>query len=195
MMMEKLEPRTHAPQTWDHSQLRVALASARAQAARFARQRRLSRAEREDLIQDILLAIVEASPRFDAARGSWATFVAVLARRAVIDRARQPHLPPHVSLDAEEGRDARRTLCADQTDVDARLAFLSAAADLPAGPRGLLREILAHADVVDAREAHAASSASFYRELTELRFWLCALGARPQRRAGVPRSQRQPPRA
>lgn len=195
MVIEKQESRTHAPQAWDHSQLRVALGCARALAARFARQRRLSRADREDLIQDILLAIVEASPRFDAARGSWATFVGVLARRAVIDRARQPHLPSHVSLDAEEGRDARRTLCANQTDVDARLAFLSAAADLPAGPRGLLREILAHADVVDAREAHPASSASFYRELTELRFWLRALGARPQRTTGVRQSKRRTPSA
>lgn len=194
-MIEKQRDGAHSPHAWDHSQLRVALACARALAARFARQRRLSRADQEDLAQDILLALVEASPRFDAARGSWASFVAVLARRAVIDRARQPSMPPHISLDAEEGRDARRTLRAEQTDVDARLALLNAAADLPARPRSLLRDIIAYGDVVDAREAHAASAASFYRELKDLRFWLCALGARPRRIAcGLP-SQRPAPGA
>jgi len=192
MVIEKQGSRIEQALAWDQSQLRVALESARALAARFARQRRLSRADREDLVQDILLAIIEASPRFDAARGSWATFVAVLARRAIIDRARQRRLPPHVSLDADEGRYARRTLCADETDLDARLAFLGAAADLPDRPSALLREILAHGDVVDAREAHAASTASFYRELQDLRFWLHALGARPPRMACVTRSKRPP---
>ena len=191
-MIEKQQDSAHAPQAWDHNQVRLALACARALARRFARQRRLSSADREDLVQDILLAIVEASPRFDAARGSWATFVAVLARRAIIDRARQPRVPPHVSLDAEEGRDARRRLCADQADVDARLALLTAATGLPAGPHRLLREILVHGDVVDAREAHAASAASFYRELQDLRFWLHALGARPPRMTCAVRSKRPP---
>ena len=37
-----------------------------------------------------LLAGLLAGQRFDATRASWATFVAVLARRAVIERARQP---------------------------------------------------------------------------------------------------------
>jgi RNA polymerase sigma factor (sigma-70 family) len=191
-MIEKQQDDAHAPLAWDKNQVRLALASARALARRFARQRRLSSADREDLVQDILLAIVEASPRFDAARGSWATFVAVLARRAIINRARQSRLPPHVSLDAEEGRSARRTLCADLADVDARLALLSATAGLPTGSRQLLREILAHGDVVDAREAHAASAAGFYRQLQDLRFWLHALGARPPRMSCAVRSKRPP---
>ncbi len=190
MVIEKQGSRIAQSLAWDQSQLRVALESARALAARFARQRRLSRADREDLVQDILLTLVEATPRFDAARGSWATFVAVLARRAIIDRARQPNWPPHVSLDADEGRDARRTLCADQADLDAHLTFLGAASDLPDEPRALLCEILAHGDVVDAREAHAASPASFYRALQDLRFWLRAFGARPPRTVSVVRSKR-----
>lgn len=195
MVVEKQGSRIEQALAWDQSQLRVALDSARALAARFARQRRLSRADRDDLVQDILLALVEATPRFDATRGSWATFVAVLARRAIIDRARQPNLPSHVSLDADEGRDARRSLCADETDRDARLTLLGAAADLPDGPHALLCEILAHGDVVDAREAHAASAASFYRDLQDLRFWLRALGARPSRLACVSRSKRLASRA
>lgn len=188
MVVEKQGSRIEQALAWDQSQLRVALDSARALAARFVRQRRLSRVDRDDLVQDILLALVEATARFDATRGSWATFVAVLARRAIIDRARQPNLPPHVSLDADEGRDVRRSLYADETDLDARLTLLGAAADLPDGPHALLCEILAHGDVVDAREAHAASPASFYRALQDLRFWLRVLGARPPGTTCVVRS-------
>ena len=107
-MREKQKSQAHLPENWDQCQVRGALAAARCHAARFARQRRLAREDREDLIQDILLVLVEASPRFDATRASWATFVTVLARRAIIDRARQPLLPDCVSLDGDCAADIHR---------------------------------------------------------------------------------------
>ena len=122
-MREKQKSQAHLPEKWDERQVRVALAAARCHAARFARQRRLAREDREDLIQDILLVILEAGQRFDATRASWATFVAVLARRAVIDRARQPSPPACVSFDSEFAADIRSSLVVPQADPDIGIAF------------------------------------------------------------------------
>lgn len=178
-MREKQKSQAHPPEKWDQSQVRAALAAARCHAARFARQRRLSRADREDLAQDILVAILEAGPRFDAARASWPTFVALLARRAVIDRARQPSPPMCVSLDGEFAADIRGALVAPCADPDIAVAFGRAAEDLPSVPRAVLRRIIAHRDVAAARDAGPVSPATFYRELHDLRCWLRALGVRP----------------
>ena len=178
-MREKWKSQAHLPEKWDESQLRAALAAARCHAARFARQRRLTREDREDLAQDILVAILEASPRFDVTRASWATYIAVLARRAVIDRARQPAPPACVSLDSPAGADLRDALVAPQADPDMAVAFGRAAADLPAQPQALLHRIITHRDVIAARDASTSSPATFYRELRDLRCWLRALGVRP----------------
>ena len=179
-MREKQKSQAHLPEKWDQSQIRAAMAAARCHAARFARQRRLARADREDLIQDILLVLLEASPRFDATRASWATFVALLARRAVIDRARQPSLPECVSLDGRAAADILGSLVVPQADPDIAVAFGRAAEDLPSVPRALLRRIIAHRDVAAARDAGPVSPATFYRELHDLRCWLRALGVRPE---------------
>jgi DNA-directed RNA polymerase specialized sigma24 family protein len=179
-MREKQKSQAHLPEKWDQSQVRVALAAARCHAARFARQRRLSRADREDLTQDILLAIVAASARYDATRACWATFVALLARRAVIDQARQPSPPTCVSLDSEFAADIRGALVAPRADPDIAVAFGRAVEDLPSVPRAMLRRIIAHRDVAAARDAGPVSPATFYRELHDLRCWLRALGVRPE---------------
>ena len=178
-MREKWKSQAHLPEKWEESQVRAALAAARGHAARFARQRRLSREDREDLAQDILLAILEASPRFDTTRASWATYIAVLARRAVIDRARQPVPPACVSLDSTAGAHIRDALMAPQADPDMAIAFGRAAEDLPAQPQALLHRIIAHRDVVAARDASTSSPATFYRGLRDLRCWLRTLGVRP----------------
>jgi DNA-directed RNA polymerase specialized sigma24 family protein len=181
-MSEKQAKQAHVPEKWDQSQVQAALATARYHAARFARQRRLARADREDLIQDILLVIVEANPRFDATRASWATFVAVLARRAVIDRARQPLSPECVSLDGNASVGILDSLVVPQADPDIAVAFGRVEEHLPPAPRALLRRIIAHRDVALARDAGAASPATFYRELHDLRCWLRALGVHPAAR-------------
>lgn len=178
-MTEKRPTQAHRPGEWDTSRIRAAQAAASCHAARFARQRRLSRADREDLAQDILLAILEASPRFDATRGAWATFVTMLARRAVIDRARQPRPPELLSFDGPSGAAILPRLAAPEVDRDLVLGFDRALEELPPAPRELLRIIITHRDVADARDAHAASPATFYRELHDLRCWLRTLGARP----------------
>ena len=179
-MREKQKLQAHLPEKWDQSQVRAAMAAARCHAARFARQRRLARADQEDLIQDILLVLLEASPRFDATRASWATFVALLARRAVIDRARQSSSPECVSLDGEVTPSILASLVVPQADTDIAIAFGRVDEDLPPEPQALLRRIILHRDVAAARDAGAVSPATFYRELHDLRCWLRALGVRPE---------------
>ncbi|MCA4918981.1 MAG: hypothetical protein ING82_06110, partial [Roseomonas sp.] len=49
------------PQKWEKSQLQDALKLARILAAKAARKRRIAAADRDDLIQDILLALLQAS--------------------------------------------------------------------------------------------------------------------------------------
>ena len=178
-MTEKQKLQPHLPENWDRSQVQTAMSAARHHAARFARQRQLSRADREDLAQDTLLAILEASGRFDAARGSWTTFVAVLARRAIIDRARLPAPPEYLSLDGKATADILSCLVVLQADPDIALAFGRSEDDLPPAPRALLRRIILHRDVAAARDAGAVSPATFYRELHDLRCWLRALGVHP----------------
>ncbi len=178
-MREKQAVQGLIPEKWDHIQIRVALAAAHYHAARFTRQRRLATVDREDLAQDILLVILEAGPRFDATRASWATFVAMLARRAVIDRARQPATPEWVSLDSSASAAMLERLVAPDADPDLAVAFRRVEADLPPAPRAVLRRIIAHRDVAAARDAGATSPATFYRDLHDLRCWLRALGLHP----------------
>ena len=178
-MPEKQGGHRPYPDKWDNNQVRIALASAQAQATRFSRQWRMSQVDREDLVQDILLAIVEANWRYDGARGAWSTFVRVVAQRAIVDRARQPPQPETHSLENSSVAAILHRISAPQPDPDIVIAFVQGEQELPPAPRALLRQIIAHRDVVAARDASATSPATFYRELHDLRCWLRALGACP----------------
>ena len=178
-MREKHAEQGDIPEHWDPCQTRVALTAARHHAARFTRQRRLATADREDLAQDILLVILEAGPRFDATRASWATFVAMLARRAICDRARQPTAPEWLSLDSSAASAIVNRLVAPVADPDIAVAFRRVEEELPTAPRAMLQQIIAHRDVVAARDAGETSPATFYRDLHDLRCWLRALGVHP----------------
>lgn len=139
-------------QKWEKSQLQDALKLARILAAKAARKRRIAAAERDDLIQDILLALLQASAHFDPARGSWGGFVTIIARRG---------------------------LAAPAHDPEAHLAMMRAADEMPEAQRALLRSIFAHRDIAATRAASTVSTATFYRDLQELRCWLRIMGASP----------------
>ena len=171
-------PEQHARQgkpagKWDDLRIQVALATAHQEARRFARRRGLGRADREDLTQDILLAIVEASHRYDPARGRWSAFVGTLARHVVIDHVRRAPAPPCVPLDPND------SIAAAIGSPDLAIDLCRAALDLPPGPLALLRIVVAHGDVADARRAVAQPSTSFYRALGDLRCWLRTCGLHP----------------
>lgn len=188
-MSGKQRDQSKCPEVWDDSRIRVACSTARHHAARYARQRRLRRADQDDLAQDILLAILEASPHFDPARGAWSTFVAMLARRVVIDHARRAAAPDCVSLSTAEGeRLAAQTASADDQRIT--VEFGIAVEALPDEPRALLSCIIRHADLTAARDSSGASPATFYRQLGDLRCWLRVVGVAPPLPVGADRSRR-----
>ena len=66
-------------------------------------RRLLPAADVEDAVQEVFMTLWKAAGRFDPARGSEAAFVAVLARRRLIDRLRRLGARPQpASLPAEE---------------------------------------------------------------------------------------------
>lgn len=186
-MSGKQRDQANRPEFWDDNRIRVACSTARHHAARYARQRRLRRADQEDLAQDILLAILEASPHFDPTRGAWSTFVALLARRVVIDHARRPAAPDCVSLSTAEG-ERLAALAASAEDQRITVEFGIAVEALPDEPRALLSCIIRHADLTAARDSSGASPATFYRQLGDLRCWLRVVGMAPPLPAGAERS-------
>ena len=66
----------------------------------LARRMTRSSADAEDATQEIFLSVWKHAARFDEQKGSEATFIATLARRALIDRLRQKgRRPVEVSMD------------------------------------------------------------------------------------------------
>jgi hypothetical protein len=167
------------PSGWSAERIRVALATARHHARRFGHGRGLTRADLDDLEQDILLAIAEAHHRYDPARGAWSTFVALLSRHVLVDQCRRPASPKPLSMEAPEVAALVAALPAPSVDIELALALAITVHDLPPAPRALLNDIIAHRDLSAARESRAGSTATFYRELQDLRLWLRSLGLRP----------------
>lgn len=179
---------TPGAQTWDATQLRVALVTARHVASQGGRRLHLSAIDREDLLQDILLTLVERCHHFDPMRGAWSTFTNVLARHAVADRARAARLaaePEFVPSDLDEFAAGSSATQQDRTDASLSLDLQRVADELPAEPGMTLRLLGATGDVADAQRVSTQSSAAFYRAISDLRFWLRASGMRPPR--GIPR--------
>ncbi|WP_203072208.1 sigma factor [Falsiroseomonas ponticola] len=170
------------------NELQVALATATAHAARGARRLRLTREDRDDLRQDILVALLERLAQFDPARGAWSTFMGVVARSVVADRvreSRQAMALACLSLDLDQFPEGVSVTRQDRSDAVVTLDLQRVAAELPQQPRKLLRLIVAMGDVAAAQHADARSSTTFYRALADLRCWLRASGMRPP--AGTPR--------
>ncbi len=174
-----------APQAgfcWSSHQLQIALTAAHRHAQRGGRQLQLGQADRDDLRQDILVALLQRCGHFDPARGAWSTFVGVVARHAVADRVRAERegpSPAFVPLDVDDFPAGCSATQQDAVDPNLPLAIERAVEDLPAEPRALLQLIHQTGDVADAQRASAQSGASFYRGIADLRFWLLAAGLRP----------------
>lgn len=188
-MDETLHVTAPARTIWDGDQIATALALADRQASRCARQRSLGEADREDLRQEILLAVVERAHRFDPATAPWAAFVTLLARHAIADwlRAEQTHRSAGM-ISIEEMIDADATvdaLAVADTDRGADLRAALEAFLLDAPPSActtLLLIAAACGDVAAAQRASGLPPSSFYRALAALRFWLHAAGLRGRSR-------------
>ncbi|MGG5819607.1 sigma factor [Falsiroseomonas sp. HW251] len=172
------------PASWDPDRLAASLAIAGRYAHRGGRRLSLSRCDREDLRQDILLAMLERDARFDAARGRWAAFATILAQHAVADRVRARRRGPRpvfVDLDLDAfPAGASATQC-DEVDPDIALDLARVGDEIPAPCRLLLDLIRRTTDIADAQREASGSCAAFYRAMAELRCWLHAAGLRPTR--------------
>jgi RNA polymerase sigma-70 factor (ECF subfamily) len=107
--------------------------------------------EAEDAVQEIFLDVWKSAARFDPGRGSEATFVAMIARRRLIDRRRRGRSREHAPLAedlVEEGAFGRVEAAAEVAIAARSLS------DLRPEPRRVLLlatcEGLSHAEIADA---------------------------------------------
>lgn len=167
----------------DRAQLDVTIAAATHHARRLARNLVLAEADHEDFRQTILVAILTRSARHDPRRGSWATFVGLIARHATIDLARagRGRLP---TSPVETFKDVLTDPVAGYPEPS--LDLRAALATLPPSCRRLVALIAEAGSLADARRASTMSSASFYRHVHDLRLRLLMAGlgttAWPRRR-------------
>lgn len=92
-----------------------------------------SRADAEDAVQDVFVSLWQNAAKYDPKRGSEATFVAVIARRRLVDRLRKAGL--RAGAGAEEF-DATTMPAPDDTAATAEGRIAARAlADLPAARR------------------------------------------------------------
>ena len=141
MTTQRPEPIADRP-VWDPPRLRQALAAARYHTAQGARRLHLTRPEREDLRQDILLAMLQRDRHFDPAKAAWSTFANLLARHVVADRiraARDRVAPIFLALDVDGFPSGGSATQQDHDDCDMALSLDRLAEELPPLPRALLR--------------------------------------------------------
>lgn len=190
-------PRQPIPPTgWDPERLAASLAIAHRYAQRGARRLRLSRSDRDDLRQDILLTMLERAARFEPGRAPWDAFATLLARHVVADRVQMwragvQREPVELNLDTFPAG-SFVTQC-EEVDHDLRLDLARVGSEMPEACGRLLALLCGTDDIADAQRRSPESSATFYRTLKELRCWLHAAGLRPMRAASVRAARASPP--
>jgi hypothetical protein len=179
-------------QALDQHELRTLMGAAAYQARRVARALKLSRAEREDAEQEILLALLERRRFFNPARGLWSPFAHRVARQAaqsVADALAAARRLDSVPLDqpavemvlreeepATLGETIAHNAAHSEADILDRLSSIRFVAKLPAELR-LVAEaaLMAEGDLADAQRASEVSTSEFYRRLREIRYRMFAL--------------------
>ncbi len=166
------------PFEWDQRLTAIASATAAHFAQKLGQRRGLSQADREDLRQDILLALVRRAHGYADARGAWSTYVKLVAQHAVADlelaRQRVPlevdiHDP---ALDIADPHDLPQ-------HVVLRLDLARTLAALPPHLVAVIALIAEHGSVAAAQHASAIPTCAFYRHIADIRMWLRAAGLTP----------------
>lgn len=157
----------------DGARLHVAITTAGFHARRLARSLVVPGTDHEDFRQIILLAMLTRSGRYDARRGSWATFAALIARNATADLVRANRSRPDV-----QPLEACEQDLADPAPYDPVPGLdLGAALDnLPLPCRRLVDLIARTGSLAGAQRASTMSPASFYRHVHDLRLRLLMAG-------------------
>lgn len=143
-------------------------------AARLAAGFRLGAADRDDIRQELRLALLQREHRFDPQRSAHATFASLVLRHAVqdlSDRLARERRNRFLPLDA-----AMTNITADVVaDIDLRIALERFATTLSDELLHVWR-LLAIASPAEAIRAFGRSRAGFYRSVRELRLRALAAG-------------------
>lgn len=111
-------------------------------------------ADAEDATQEIFLDIWKSAARYDEEKGSETLFVAMIARRRLIDRIRRQGREPHMDdIDAPGFELASSTVAEGETFAEAALAARAVATLKPDQQRVLelgLLQGLSHSEIADA---------------------------------------------
>lgn len=175
----------------DARTLRIMMASAAYHARKVARTMRLSKADREDVEQEILLVLLERRRFFDAARGAWSSFADRVARQAAQGVADQIGAERRIhsnSLDRPAGNEktitlgevmeARQRIGPDvERELQLPLVLADFVAELPDQLALVARlSLLEDGDLAQAQRRSGLSTSEFYRRLREIRYRLICLG-------------------
>jgi DNA-directed RNA polymerase specialized sigma24 family protein len=175
-------------QPLDRRTLRALMGTAAYYARRVARTMVLSEVDREDVEQDILLALIERRRFFDPARGIWSSFADLVARQAaqaIADRIGHERRLRGDAFDAAD-RNRDRVVSGDADNEVAadpiERAWLAAAlvrfcavlpSELVIVTALALRE---DGDLAEAQRQSGLSSSEFYRRLREIRYRMICVG-------------------
>ena len=147
---------------------------------------RLGDAEREDVEQDILLALLERRRFFDPARGAWSSFAERVARQVAQGLADQIGADRRVRAGSLDGppddsqtvalRDAVENQFVSRPDFELPLALARFVDELP-HELALVARLVLHeeGEVMEAQRRSGLASSEFFRRLREIRVQLvCA---------------------
>jgi RNA polymerase sigma-70 factor (ECF subfamily) len=140
----------------------------------IARRLSASPVDAEDAVQDVFIELWQKAERFDATKASEKTFIAMIARRRLIDRLRRSSRRPEVALPDEDwalpADDADRRM---EASVEAALAARTLAKLKPEQQKVLHLSIklgLTHREIADATGMPIGTVKShIFRGLAEVR--------------------------
>jgi len=163
---------------WDQRLIETASDAAVHHTRRIARHRGLTPDDRDDLRQNILLALLARAHRYDQLRGATATYMKVLIRHAVVDQARAVRTSL-LLIDAEAGVPDIAVPTDQEQHLICRLDLARTLADLAPPLLDIVSLIAQHGSAADAHRASALPLCTFYRRLAEVRMQLRAGGLAP----------------
>ena len=163
----------------DGRQVRVMMAAAAYHARRVARTMRLGDADREDIEQDIVVALLERRRFFDPSRGAWSSFADRVARQAAQGLADAIGAERRLSAGSLDGPDDGET-SALRTAVESKListadcdVALSVAQFVEGLPKDLAHVarivLLEEGEFAEAQRRSGLGNGEFFRKLREIR--------------------------
>lgn len=170
----------------DGRQLRVMMAAAAYHARKVARTMRIVDVDREDVEQDILIALMERRRFFEPSRGAWSSFAERVARQVAQGLADQIGADRRVRAGSLDGppedsetvalHAAVESQSVSHPDFELPLALARFVEELPPELAFVARLIVQEeGEVTEAQRRSGLASSEFFRRLREIRVQLVCL--------------------